>query len=241
MQPESRGSRDTRAPREPLIGGILANLPLLRHAAPAHVAELARSARMHTVRRGETVCRRGEAQEGFYAVAYGLLKLVLRGPGGREKVLRLVGPGQSFGEALVFAQRPNPLEAVALVDSMVVLLPGKPVIALSERDPHFAHNLLVSMSERMHAFVADIEASTLHSGRQRVAAYLESLLADEGACRVRLPTTKTILASQLGLTKETLSRLLHEFSTQGLVRIARRDIDLLDRPKLAAIATGAIH
>lgn len=225
-------------PREPLIGGILANLPLLRQAAPAHVAELARSSRMQTVRRGEVVCRRGEIQEGFYAVAYGLLKLVLRGHGGREKVLRLVGPGQSFGEALVFAERPNPLEAIALADSMVILLPSKPVIALSERDPHFAHNLLVSMSERMHAFVADIEASTLHSGRQRIASYLESLLAGEDAKSVRLPATKTILASQLGLTKETLSRLLHEFSSQGLIRIARREIDLLDRPRLSQIAHG---
>jgi len=225
--------------REPLIGGILANLPLLRNTAPAHIAELARSARMQSVRRGETVCRRGEAQEGFYAVAYGLVKLVLRGSGGREKVLRLVGPGQSFGEALVFAERPNPLEAVALADTMVVLLPSKAVIALSARDPQFAHNLLVGMSERMHAFVADIEASTLHSGRQRIAAYLESLVDGDPAKSVRLPATKTVLASQLGLTKETLSRLLHEFSAQGLIRIARREIDLLDRPRLSAIAHGA--
>lgn len=225
--------------RKPLIGGILANLPLLKHAEASHIADLARHARMIDVRRGDVVCRRGEVQEGFFAVAYGLLKLALRGSGGREKVLRLVGPGESFGEALVFASRPNPLEAVALVDSMVVLLPSQPVLALIETDAPFARDVLVSLSERMHRFVADIEASTLHSGRQRVAAYLESLLADERGKSVKLPATKTVLAAQLGLTKETLSRLLHELSTQALIRIARREIHILDRARLVAIARGA--
>ncbi len=224
--------------RKPLIGGILANLPLLKQAEPSHIAELARHARMIDVRRGEVVCRRGDVQEGFFAVAYGLLKLALRGSGGREKVLRLVGPGESFGEALVFASRANPLEAVALADSMVVLLPSQPVLALIERDPPFARNLLVSLSERMHRFVSDIEASTLHSGRQRVAAYLESLLGGDGATSVKLPATKTILAAQLGLTKETLSRLLHEMSTQSLIRIARREIHVLDRGRITALARG---
>ncbi len=225
--------------RKPLISGILANLPLLRQAEPAHIAELARHARMQDVRRGEIVCRRGDIQEGFFAVAYGLLKLALRGSGGREQVLRLVGPGQSFGEALVFASRPNPLEAVALVDSMVVMMPSHTVMGLAERDPAFARNLLLGLSERMHLFVADIEASTLYSGRQRVAEYLESLLTGERGSSVRLPATKTVLASQLGLTKETLSRLLHELSTQGLIRIARREIHVLDREKLLQVARGA--
>lgn len=224
--------------RKPLIGGILANLPLLRQAEPSHIAELARQARMIDIRRGDVLCRRGEVQEGFYAVAYGLLKLALRGSGGREKVLRLVGPGESFGEALVFASRPNPLEAVALADSMVVLLPSTAVLSLIERDPPFARNVLVSLSERMHRFVADIEASTLHSGRQRLAAYFESLLADAKKEVARLPSTKTVLAAQLGLTKETLSRLLHELSEQGLIRIVRREIQVLERARIGAIARG---
>jgi len=58
----------------------------------------------------------------------------------------------------------------------------------------------------------------------------------DGAAQVRLPTTKTVIASQLGVTKETFSRLLRELAQLGLITVARREIALLDRDRLAEIA-----
>jgi Mn-dependent DtxR family transcriptional regulator len=73
---------------------------------------------------------------------------------------------------------------------------------------------------------------------------LESL-ADAGApapVTVRLPATKTVIAARLGVTKETFSRLLRELAQRGLVRIAKREITLLDRAELAQVAhSGRRH
>jgi len=216
-------------------------MPMFRHVARAHLAELARHARVQHVRRGATVCRRGESLNCFFGVAYGLIKLALRADSGEEKVLRLVGAGETFGEALVFRERPNPLDAVALADTMLVVFPSPAVIALLEHDPSFARGLLDSLSERMHNMVAEIEASTLLSARQRVAAYLESLAVEQSDDRARLPATKTVIAARLGVTKETFSRLLRELANQGLIEVEKRDIVLHDRSGLAAIAQGAPH
>ncbi len=219
-----------------LLEGVIANMPMFRQVARPNLAELARHARVQHVRRGGTVCRRGEMMNCFFGLAYGLVKLSLRADGGDEKVLRLVGPGETFGEALVFRERPNPLDAVALADTMLVVFPAQAVNALIERDPNFARGLLSSLSERLHNMVAEVEASTLLSARQRVVAYLDSLAANGAAGRVRLPATKTVIAARLGVTKETFSRLLRELANQGLIAVDKRDIVLRDRPRLAEIA-----
>lgn len=180
------------------------------------------------------VCRRGEPLDCFHAVAYGQVKLVLRAGNGEERVLRIVGAGDTFGEALVLRPRPSPLDAVALSDTLVIELPARPVNALLERDAHFARGMFARLAQRMHELVAEIESSTLLSARQRIASYLVSLAG--GAGRVRLPVTKTLIASQLGVTKETLSRLLREFSDHGLIDVQNRNVVVRDRARLAAVA-----
>jgi CRP-like cAMP-binding protein len=232
---------DSQAERQrgtTVLEGVIANLPMFRQAPRQSLAELARHAHSQRVHRGAAVCRRGDPMPGFYAVAYGMVKLALRTDAGEEKVLRLVGAGETFGEAVMFLEKPCPVDAIALADTLLVVLPAEPVFALLERDPRFARSLIASLSQRMHGLVADVEASALRGGLQRVAAYLDAHaeLCEDGAALVRLPTTKTVIASHLGITKETFSRLLRELAQLGLIAVARREIALLDRRGLAELA-----
>ena len=222
-----------------LLEGVIANMPMFRPVARPHLAELARHARVQHVRRGATICRRGESLSCFFGVAYGLVKLGLRANGGEEKVLRLVSAGETFGEALVFRERPNPLQAVALADTMLVVFPAHAVTSLLEHDVNFARGLLANLSERLHNLVDEVEACTLFSARQRVAAYLESIATDSD--HARLPATKTVIAARLGVTKETFSRLLREMANQGFITVEKRDIVLRNRAGLAQIAQGVAH
>lgn len=231
------------APRrtQNLLSGVIANLPLFRQATPQHLAELARHARAQHMRRGAPIYRRGEHLHGLFAVAFGLVKLSLRPSCGTEKVYRLVGAGQTFGEPPVFLERPSPVDAAALADTMLVIIPAPAVHSLIERDASFARSLVASLSERVELLVADVESSALYGAPQRVAAYLNSL-ADPGdgqaSATVRLAATKTVIASMLGVTKETFSRLLRELADQGLIAVAKREITLLDRPRLNELAHG---
>jgi len=221
------------APRERLAAGVIAKLPLFQQVSREHLAELVRHARTLYFRRGQTVAQRGELVPGLLAVAYGMVKLTLRGATGAERVLRLVGSSQTFGEVVLFLQRPLPLDAVAVVDTRLVLVPAAPLLALMERDPHFARSLVASLCERMHALVCDIEATTMHGAAERLAAYLESLAASPETTRVTLPAAKKLIAARLGMTKETFSRALHALAQAGLLQVAGRDVVLLDRARLA--------
>ena len=233
-------AHDMATPNGSLVEGVIANLPLFKNSSKPHLAELARHARTQHVTRGTLIVHRGDKLQGLLAVAYGMVKLSLRGDAGEEKILRLVGSGEIFGEPAAFLETPMPLDAVALADSLLVMLPVAAINTLIDREPGFARRLIASLSQRMNEMVADVEATNLHGALERVAAYLDSLAEPQAKSpvTVRLPATKTVIAARLGVTKETFSRLLRELGQRNAVSVARREVTLLDRERLADIAHG---
>lgn len=234
---QSASNGNGRDPR--LIEGVVSNLPLFRDVGRSHIAMVASYARIEYYRRGTLIARRGERLPGVIAIAYGLAKLVLPRRKGEEKVLRFVGANETFGEAVALLDRPCSLDVVALADTMLAIIPFRPLRLLQERDVTFAGNLIRALAEGQIRLVGEIGASSGRSSAQRLAAYLESLaqpVNGSEACAVQLPVSKTVLAARLGITKETMSRLLREMKDQGLILMQRGNITILDRPRLAGIA-----
>jgi CRP-like cAMP-binding protein len=225
----------SRDPRR--LEGILANVPLFRAIGQRRIAELAGRTRAIHFRRGATVCERGACLPGLYAIGYGQIKLAFRGEG-EERVTRIAGPVETFGLAASILGRPTRYEAVALDDSLVIMVPSSAVLHMVENDPRFARAVITELAERTMTLLVELESGALHRGVQRLAGYLNTLAADKsnGDCIVRLPTTKTVIAARLGIKKETLSRLLRSLAQKGLISVDQREIEILDRPKLAALA-----
>jgi CRP-like cAMP-binding protein len=218
------------------VQSFLANLPLFRELEPAELDRLAAGTREVHLARGETLFRRGDPCEGFHAVVYGQIKLAFTSPGGAEKVVEIMGPGQSFGEAVMFMEKPYPVYTQALSDSMLLHVAQATVFAEIDHYPGFARRMIAGLSRRLHNVITDLEAHTLLSGTQRVIGYL---LRDEPQSsasgqpvEVALPTSKTVIASRLNLTPEHFSRILHDLSEAGLIRVEGRSIVLLDADAL---------
>ncbi len=230
---EVNGNGASRDPR--LLEGVISNVALFRGVAQRQMAELAARSKALHYRRGETICSQGQSQAGLYALAYGQVMLALRGD---ERVLRLVGPADTFGLAVALLGRPMPYDAVALDDTFLVLVPTIAVLALIENDPRFMRTVINALAERTVTLLGEIESGAL-PGVQRLASYLDSLAEPNGAdgsWSAHLPATKTIVASRLGVKKETLSRMLRELAQKGLIAVEQREIAILDRPGLAAMA-----
>jgi CRP-like cAMP-binding protein len=172
-------------------------------------------------------------------VVTGQVKLFVLSPGGQEKVVELIGPGQSFGEAIMFTDRPYILGAQSLVDTLLLTVSKDAVIREIERDHRFALRMLAGLSRRMHGLVHDVEAYALHSGLQRVIGFLLRDQAVEDCdpaqmLTVSLPVSKATIASRLSLTPEYFSRVLHELEAHGLIEIDKRDIRIPDPKKLSS-------
>ncbi|MFT3953209.1 MAG: Crp/Fnr family transcriptional regulator [Piscinibacter sp.] len=217
----------------------LSVLPLFTDLSRPELERLALGCQLRRLSRGDTVFRVGEPCEEFHVTVTGQIKLFAISPAGQEKVIELVGPGNSFAEALMFTGKPYIINAQALTDTLLLTVKKDAVVGEIERDPRFAMRMLAGISRRLHGLVHDVEAYALHSGVQRVIGYLlrdqvaEDCVSGE-VVTVSLPVSKATIASRLSLTPEYFSRVLHELEAAGLVRIDKRDVHILDVQRLAA-------
>jgi len=214
------------------VQAFLSNLPLFKDLSGAELDCIASGTRELHVARGEVLFHKGDPCEGFHLVVYGQVKLAFTSPNGVEKVVELMGPGQSFGEAVMFMERPYPVYSQALADSMLLYITKTVVFEEIERNATFARRMIGGLSRRLHGLVSDLESYTLYSGMQRVIGYL--LREEPGKNNhaapfsIALPSSKLVIASRLNLTPEHFSRILHDLCEAGLIRIERREITILD-------------
>ena len=223
---------------------LLARMPLFDGLPQGQTALLAAHSQGRYLNKGEMLFQKGDAANGFYLVVYGQVKLAFPSLSGNEKVVDVIGPSQSFGEAVMLAQRPYPVFAQAIIDTLLIHVTKDVVFDLLENDPAFARRMLIGLAMHNHSLVHDIESYTLRSSAQRVIGYLLQHCPSDGNCEDRieiiLPTSKQITASRLNLTPETLSRILHDLAEAGLIEMQGKRISI-NNPQRLRVTLAATH
>ena len=215
---------------------ILSRLPLFQKLSPEQLAALVSACRERRLAKGELLVQKGDPAKGFFVVVFGQIKLAFPSSQGNEKVVEILGPHQSFGEAVMFMDRPYPVFAEGLEESLLLHIASAPVFELLERDPLFAKCMLAGLSMRLHSLVQDVETYSLRSSAQRVVGYLLQQCPQtgttEGSFDISLPTSKQVIASRLNLTPETLSRIFHDLSSNGLISVSGKQITVTSLKRL---------
>ena len=208
---------------------MLSKLPLFQELSPRQLARLASGTHEKRLVKGEMLFQKGDEATGFYIVLYGQVKLAFPWVQGVEKVVDVVGPRQSFGEAVMFMNRPFPVFAQALSDTLLLHISRTIVFDMLRDEVSFARAMLAGLSFRLHGMLHDVESYSLRSGTQRVIGYLlQHCPAAPGADEVTitLETSKGVLASRLNLTPETLSRIFSELTQSGLLTVNGRNVTI---------------
>jgi len=214
---------------------FIANLPMFKEMSGEELDRIAAATLPVHAQKGESIFHCGDACTGFHVVVYGQLKLGFTSPQGVEKVVEIVRPGQSFGEALMFLEEPYIVFAQALSDSLLLHVAKHAVFDELARDPRFARRMLSGLSRRLHGLVRDVEAYTLRSGQERVIGYLLADVAEpagNATVEVHLTPGKSVIASRLNMTPEHFSRILHELAAGGLIEVSGRAVRIPDLDRL---------
>ena len=216
------------------VKGLLTHVPLFSGLDDDEIARIALGTREVKIARGDILFNRGDTSNGFHLVVYGQIKLAFTSSQGNEKVVNILSPGQTFGEAVMFLDKPYMVYAQALNDSLLLHISKTVILDELDNVPKLARKMIASLSKQLQHRMIDIESYSLHSGRQRIIGYLLGEQADSGATAitVTLPTNKGIIASRLNLTQEHFSRILHEFSEKGLIVVEGRKISISNVEKL---------
>ncbi len=215
----------------------LAGIPLFARLDDAGLSRVTGGATEIEAGPGTTLFDRDDACDGLYILIAGRVKLALpRGPG-IEKVIALIGPGESLDESTVLLGAPHLVSAQTLVRSTLLHVSKAAVRACMKRDPEFARQAVMLLSRRVQGLVRDIENAAMLTGTQRVLDFLIAELpaaATQGAATIALPAKKHMIASRLDLTREHFSRILHDLWAEKLLVVKGPTVTIHDVRRLVA-------
>jgi CRP-like cAMP-binding protein len=221
----------------PTLAGLRGH-HLFAGLSPVQLQRLFAASHVDTYEAGHLLFDRGQAAQSFFIVLDGQVNLVLYSKAGEEKIVDILGPGNSFAEAVMFMEGPGyPVSAVAAVHSQVARFSSREYLAILRDSPETCIRMLGHLSQRLHMRIREIEYLTLESATHRLVRLIEGRLppAAEGPTEVTLQESRQELASRLSMKPETLSRILRHLSDTGAIAVRGRVLQVPDRKRLLAV------
>ncbi len=203
-----------------------------------HLRYIAEHARSLSLKKDQFLFHKGDVCQGIYVTVQGNIKISFLSMEGKEHVARIVGPGQTFAEAIAFLKKPSPATVQAITAATVLLIPVDVIFKCISESPASACSMLAGLSRRLHMLVSELESVTLDSSQQRIIGFLLQHLEDgdnSNETEITLQATKSTIASHLNLTPETFSRILRKLSENGLITVSNKTIQVSDVKKLRSL------
>lgn len=231
-----RELRTTAAQRLETIG----RLDYFEDWSDAQRLALASASRIVSVAKGRSLVVKGTALQELHVLISGEIRLFIPLPGAQERVVGIMAPGQSFGEGSLELGIPTPYSAITTKSSQLLLVDA----GTYRRELHKSTKLLGRMlglyAQRLMALMTDLEVCAQRTSIQRVACFLGQYRPDSDATRytVTLEGRKMDIATRLGLTPETFSRVLAFLESQGLLSVKGKQISVLDGVRMHGLNTG---
>lgn len=178
--------------------------------------------------KGDMLFREGEPSRGCYLVQSGAVNVHRVNAAGREQVIHIFRAGESMAEASLASPTGYPANARAVEAGTVLLIPKGPILELIGRRPDLALRMLGSMSQHLRVLVGALDDLTLKDVETRLLNWLikHGRAAPHGL--IRLPSTKRVLAAELGTSSETLSRTFARLRDDGLLDVQGNTLQVRD-------------
>jgi CRP-like cAMP-binding protein len=214
----------------------LRQAPLLAALTDAQLERVEQRATSLRLDEGQWLFSQDDPATRFYFVRRGKVRLFRLSADGDEKIIELVGPGQTFAEALMFMGTGRyPVCAAALDSTELMAIDVEDFAAMLRESPETCFALLGALSQRLHRLIAEIDNLTLHSATGRVARWLLAQLPDGGG-ELALSVRKAVIASRLSIKPETWSRITRRLAERRIIAVDGQRISVLDRGALQRLA-----
>lgn len=219
----------------------LKRVQLFRRLDPEDRERLAAVAVLRRFRRGEPLFSEGDPSDAFYTVVEGRVKVFKTTAEGKDLILELFGSGDPIGAVAVYEERPYPASAVAIEDTVCIVVPRQHFFRLLEEHPTLVRGLLLALTWRLVELTDRLAELTGGKMEPRFARLFLKLADEEGrpspdGLRIPLALSRQELADLAGTTIETTIRIMSRWGKRGLVETTRDGFVLRDREALEALA-----
>jgi CRP-like cAMP-binding protein len=220
---------DTRTPAQ-----TLATVPLFGGLDEAGLTSVARGLRSRRFRRGETIFHLGDPGDALFIVASGAVKITLPSETGDEAILATLRAGDFFGELALLDGAPRSATAIALEPTETLVLPRERFRELIDAEPAIRDALFAALARELRRLTIHVEELHFLDIAGRLAAVLARLAREQGVrpevgqIRLTAPLTQSDLAAMVGCTRQSVNKLLGLFVDDGLIRLERDAIVVID-------------
>jgi CRP/FNR family transcriptional regulator, cyclic AMP receptor protein len=224
------------------LAETLAEVPFFAGLDGASLERVGRGMRTRRFRRGEVIFHQGDPGDALFIVTSGVIKIMLPSDSGEEAILATLRPGDVFGELALLDGAPRSATATALEATETVILPREQFRELLAAEPAIRDALLASIAGELRRLTNHVEELHFLDITGRLASRLARIAGDAGArqpdgtIRLRAPLTQGDLAAMIGCTRQSVNKLLGMFTDDGLIRLERDSIVILDLEGLARAA-----
>jgi CRP-like cAMP-binding protein len=180
----------------------------------------------------------GDPGDSLHIVAVGAVKIVLPSAEGEEAIIATLRPGDFFGELALLDGAPRSATVTAIEPSETLVLPRQVFVELLDSVPGLRDALLAAVAHELRRLTGHVEELHFLDLAGRLAMRLtrlaeESEAGPEGVVRLSWPYTQSDLAAMIGGTRQSVNRLLNDLVDEGLVRIDRDSLEIIDVRGLA--------
>ena len=208
---------------------LLKNIPLFSELSHGELGELLELIEKRRYPKGSIVLYKGDEGQVIYLILKGKVNVDLIDENGKEIILSTLKSGNYFGEMSAFDQMPRSATIITVEDSEFLVISQKIITDQIKKNPKIALKLLSEMSRRLREADEQISNLALLDVRGRVAQILLKLYRGTNVRKsedyriVPRPALKDI-AAMSGTSRETVSRILSEFSKRGLISLTKENI-----------------
>jgi CRP-like cAMP-binding protein len=203
------------------------------------VQQLESHSKMRRLKRGEPVYLPSQTADGVLLVASGRVKICHVTPDGKLSILNFIDSGEIFGELVLVDSDYREEYAEAAELTTLVLIPRDEILKLMSRYPHVSLGITKLIGLRRQRIERRLRNLLFRSNRQRIVHLLLELAEKYGQLiltgyQLKIDLSHQEIASIIGSTRETVTVVLGQLQTEGLIEIARRRLTICDLTKLAA-------
>jgi len=213
---------------------FLKSIPYFSGLSPAQLDEIGQLIFEKTVGRGEIIILEGEPAEALFFVISGAVKVFKTSSSGKEQILSIVRPGESFNDIPVLDDGPNPASAQAMGPVVLCKIDKKVLRDILRAHSQVALNIIKALAEQERQLVSLVEDLSFKNVINRVAKILLEHVGDDTGQKPRL--TQQDMAAIAGTAREVVARSLKSLEEDGLIKLERQRIVITDEDALKEMA-----
>jgi CRP/FNR family transcriptional regulator, cyclic AMP receptor protein len=224
----------------PAVIESLAHIPFFAGLERPALERVASGMRSRRFRRGEVIFHIGDPGDALFVIVEGEVKISLPSETGDEAILATLRPGDVFGELALLDGAPRSASATAMSVTETVVLPRDRFRELIATEAGVRDALLASIAGELRRLTTHVEELHFLDMTGRLAARLVRLAHEggtrlgDGGIRLRTNLTQGDLAAMVGCTRQSVNKLLGQFTDEGLIRLDRQGIVVTDLDGLVA-------